>query len=157
MKGGCEFTDKQFVQLEKDIFIGFYSIRKLIEAITKVTDANKKMKVEIEWHPNRKPVNWRNNHRIDELYALDKAHKEIRDIWFVSSRIIHSFILNPVINENSELEGLFFTSDTDKNKKLYFIHIDQVINIFEAIGRDYPSHISSDCDPNTGEENTEVK
>jgi len=35
-------SEKRLTQLERDIFIGFYSVRKLIESHTKITDATKK-------------------------------------------------------------------------------------------------------------------
>lgn len=149
-------TQRQLVQTEKDIFIGFYSVRKLIEAPTKVSDATRTLEVAIAWHANLESVNWRNNHRIDELYDLKKVLWETRDIWFVSSRIMHSFIFAPVFNDRG-IEGIFFTSDTDKDKKLYFLPVDTVIDIFERVGHDYPKYISWEIDPDTGTETTVVK
>lgn len=66
-------TQRQLVQIEKDIFVGFYSVRKLIEAPTKVSDATRTLTVTVAWHANVEPVNWRNNHRIHELYDLEKC------------------------------------------------------------------------------------
>lgn len=38
LKASDNLSDEQMVQIERDVFIGFYSARKLFEARTKVTD-----------------------------------------------------------------------------------------------------------------------
>ena len=38
MRSVRKLTQRQLVQIERDIFIGFYSVRKLIETRTKLTD-----------------------------------------------------------------------------------------------------------------------
>jgi hypothetical protein len=150
-------SEEQLVQIEKDLFSGFYAVRKLFETVTKVTDVTKAKKVKITWHPNKKPVSWTNNHHVDEIYALDQRHSETRDLWFVSGRIIHSFIFSPVVEDDTGcLVGIFFTSDTDKDKKLYFMDIDTVIHVFELVGHDDPTTIKWKRNPETGEETTQV-
>jgi hypothetical protein len=99
------------------------------------------MPVQLLWHPNLSEVNWRNNHRIDELYDLNQTHHETRDVQFVAGRIIHSFIYIPYSDERGGLAGIFFTSDIDRNKKLYEMTIDDVITIFNRVGNDYPTNI----------------
>ena len=69
-KTAGDLNEEQVSQIERDIFIGFYSVRKLIETITKVSDATKSMQIQVGWYPNQKHVHWRNNHKIDELYDL---------------------------------------------------------------------------------------
>lgn len=149
-------TQAQYVQIEKDIFIGFYTVRKLFETITKVSDATKTRKLQLAWHPNRKPVTWQNNHRIDELYDFGITHKEDRDLWFICGRIIHSFIFVPMLSDQGGLAGIMFTSDTDKNKRIYSLDIESVIEVFEIVGRDYPGNIEWSRDADSGKETTKV-
>ena len=155
-KTGGDLSEEQLVQVERDIFIGFYSVRKLFEAATKVTDATKAMKVQVVSHPNRKLVTWRNNHKIDELYDLSISTPESRNVVFICGRIIHSFIFCPCLNEHG-LAGIFFTSDIDRQSKIYYLDIDEVITIFERVGNDYPSHIEWQQDDGTGKEKTTVR
>jgi hypothetical protein len=148
-------TEKSLAQIERDIFIGFYSVRKLLDAITRVTDATKSLQAQVSWYPNVIPVSWRNSHRIDKNYDLNKQQQETRDLEFIAGRIIHSFIFMPYIEEHGGLGGIFFTSDIDRNKKLYAMKIDDVITVFERIGNDYPTEIHWAKLP-TGEETTTV-
>jgi hypothetical protein len=145
-------TEKRLAQLERDIFIGFYSVRKIFDTVTRVTDATKSLKVQVSWHPNLTPVTWRNNHRIDTLYDFKKEYQETRDLEFINGRIIHSFIFMPYVTEKDRLAGILFTSDRDKNKKLYSMKNDQVIAIFERVGNDYPTEMKWRIDPTTGVE-----
>jgi hypothetical protein len=151
-------TDELSAQIERDIFIGFYCVRKLIEAVAKVTDATRHMQVQISCHENLgEPVHWLNNHKIDELYNIDRAHQETRDLPFVTGRIIHSFIFMPYVGETGGLEGILFTSDTDKDKRLYSMRIDDVIDIFERVGSDDPVEVCSYFDPSSGRVETTTR
>ena len=155
LKNAKELDQETLVQLERDIFIGFYSVRKLFDTVTKVTDATKNSKVRVRWHANLKPVTWRNNHRIDQCYNLSISNREMHDARFVAGRIIHSFIFVPVVDEGGGLEGILFTSDIDKNEKLYSLDIDEVIALFERVGNDDPTSIRWMKHP-SGLETTEV-
>ena len=129
-------SDEEFVQLEKDIFLGFYSIRKLMEALGKLTDRVKLTRLTLRCYPNLKRVDSSNNHRLDELYDLDSTFTLKKEVKFVCGRVIHSYILSPIVSENGVLEGLAFTSDIDRNKRLYTLSANQVSGLFNRIGRD---------------------
>jgi hypothetical protein len=147
--------DDWFSQIEIDIFIGFYSVRKLCDAVMLVTDATKSRTFSIAWHPNLEPVTLINHHRVDELYDFDTRRQETRDVQFICGRIIHSFVFMPYAEEQG-LAGILFASDTDKHKKLYAMKIDDVITLFERVGNDDPTDIHWHRTP-TGEEITEVR
>lgn len=150
LKASKDLSDDQLAQVERDVFIGFYSVRRLIETPTKVTDRTRKLSLSLMKYANVKPVTWRNNHKLDELYDLRRSNEESRDVIFVCGRIIHSFVFAPCQSDDGGLSGVFFTSDLDKNKFLFFITIDQVISLFSEVGNDSPSHIESSRDPATG-------
>lgn len=141
LKASVEPSEEELTKLERDIFVGFYSVRKLIESVTKITDAMKYLQVTVSWYQNVKSINWLNSHKIDELYDLRREHQEIRDLRFVAGRIIHSFIYMPYTGDAGGLRGIFFTSDVDRNKKLYALSVDTVIDIFERVGNDDPALI----------------
>jgi hypothetical protein len=139
--GRRRLTEKRLVELERDIFIGFYSIRKILDGVTRVTDATRAVQIQLSWYPNRAEVNWRNNHRIDKLYDLESVHQETRDLEFINGKIIHSFIFIPYVTDKGRLDGIFFTSDRDKQKKLHSMTIDDIIAVFERVGNDDPTSV----------------
>jgi hypothetical protein len=66
-----ELSARTLTQVEKDIFFGFYSIRKLVETIAQVTDESKKLRVDLIWYKTRnRRVNWINYLLLEKLYDL---------------------------------------------------------------------------------------
>lgn len=157
LKASNALSEDQIAQIERDIFIGFYSVRRLAETPTKVTDQTRTRLLVVSKFANLKPVTWRNNHRLDELYDMNKSNQEKRDIPFVCGRVIHSFIFAPCVSEEGGLCGVFFTSDLDKDKFLLFMDIDEVIALFRQVGNDNPCVIESSRDVVTGVETLIVK
>ena len=106
----CKITEnineELLAQVEQDIFIGFYSVRKLVGTITKVSDSIRSMMTQVCWHPNIEHANWVNNHKLEKLYNLERLNKETRDIGFICGRIIHSFIFTPALDDDG-LAGIF--------------------------------------------------
>ncbi len=148
-----EINEETYVEIEKSIFIGFYSIRKLLESETKITDDLKKQKYDLDCFPHiGNNVTWLNKHKVYELYNFDKPQSEKRHLWFIASRVIHSFIFNICINQNGGFDGILFTSDIDKNKKLYTLSLEQLMRIFEAVGNDYVIKIEYKKCPETTKE-----
>jgi hypothetical protein len=142
-------SERTFVRIEKEIMMGFYSVRKLLDTF-KVSDDSKKLKYDVVWHRNIKAVSYHNWHHVDELYDLEKCHTEARDIRFICNKFIHSYVFLP-IEEDMKLKGFYITTDTLKNNKCYFISIDNVVSIFRTIGRDYPAHFQQSVNLESGE------
>lgn len=156
-KNLTDISDEIFAQIEKDIFIGFYSIRKLFDTI-KVTDELKEKKYPITWYPHQgSDVTWLNHYRVDEHYNLNRKNSENRDLWFIASRLIHSFVFQISINSTGGFDGIFFASDSDKNKKVYFLTVERIANFFDEVGNNYVSEIHHTRNPETGDEITVAK
>lgn len=147
-----DITDAQFGRIEREIFIGFYSIRKLLEATGKVGPETRKMNVSLKWYPKRSAqplVDWFNRGEFWELYDLDDVRSESRDILYVAHRMVHSFIF--VLSGDDDEHGAFFTSDRDKESRLNFVSTDEIVRVFEMVGNDYPSDFNACRDKYTGE------
>lgn len=132
-----DLSDKDCVDIEKAILIAFYSIRKLAEA-RKLSNATQEMKINISSYPNVKNVNLMNWHKIDELYNLKKENREKRNIAFIYNQLIHSYVFMIGEKDSGGFDGIFFSSDSQRNKKLYEICVDELIRIINTVGNDYP-------------------
>jgi hypothetical protein len=155
-KSQRKLTERTLAQIERDVFIGFYSIRKIFEALGRVTDATKTSVWPCVHYRNIKRVTSRNNHRIDENYDMSKALQETRDLPFFCHRIIHSCVFGVFVRDNGGFDGVYFSSDTDKDKKLYVLTVDQLVEIFERVGNDYPVQVNWKIDPVTAAEIVEA-
>lgn len=136
LKDATELSEETLAQAERDVMVGFYSVRKLFEAVAKVTDSVKDVTLGLAWFPCTSPVSWRNSHRIDEIYQLADRREEVRGAIFVCGRIVHSYVFVHCENERGGLDGFFFNSDRDKDSRLYLIQIDEVVALFRRVGLD---------------------
>ena len=53
-------------------------------------------------------------------------------------------------NERGGFEGIVFSSDKDKDSKVYFMDTRQVVEVFRLVGNDYPVEYRRVRDPVTG-------
>lgn len=147
-----DISEAQFARIEREIFIGFYAIRKLLEATGKVSAETRVMTVALKRYEKRtgQPiVDWYNRSEIWELYDLDNSLLELRDLLYVAHRMEHSFIF--ILSGDDDGHGAFFTSDRDKDTRLNFISTDEIVRVFEVVGKDYPSGFHAWRDDATGE------
>jgi hypothetical protein len=150
-----ELSEEDLAKIEKEIFIGFYSIRKLMDTIA-ITDSTKGFQLVLVSYPNIKKVFWYNSHLYDELYDFNTENKETRSLRFVCNQIIHSYMFGIFQKEQGGFEGIVFSSDKDKDNKLYSMDTRQLVEIFRLVGNDDPVEHHIVRDPVTGEFKTTV-
>ena len=145
------WVDASYGRTEQTVMLGFYSIRKLIEA-RKLRDDVAHQIVEISAHaPTGKRITRLNSHRIDELYDLDRRRSESCRLEWLCNQIIHSYIFALLTEEHGGLAGVLVTSDRNRSKALYEVTVDQMIVLFDQIGNDYPTDVSMKFDPDLGD------
>ncbi|MEA5448296.1 hypothetical protein VB780_06940 [Leptolyngbya sp. CCNP1308] len=135
------WPEASFARLEQDMMLGFYSIRKLIES-KKLSDAVANQSLEAlsyEWMGE--PVTLINKNKIEKLYNLNSGHKIQKKLIFFCHQFIHSYIFEVLFDENYRLNGIFISSDKERNKALYLVKLQSVIDIFEQVGSDYPTNL----------------
>ena len=121
------WPERSFYLVEKDVFIAFYGIRKLIEA-KKLTQATEKMSIQLYTYPTTGyGVTRLNSHNIDRLFDLEKPQKQTRELKFICNQIIHSYVFTPALTEDNGLAGIMFSSERERNQSLYFMETDHLI------------------------------
>jgi hypothetical protein len=130
------WTDRSYALVEKTVFLGFYSIRKLLEGKKLTIDVVKNKLTVISYPSLGKAVTLLNWHKFERLYDFNHPTKQKRSLKWLCNIFVHSYIFTPAFNERSQLEGLFFNSDLARNKELYFVTIADVIRLFESVGND---------------------
>lgn len=130
------WTDNTFASVEQTVMVGFYSIRKLIEA-RNLSDSIRKQNLKIiTYHWKGDPVTRLNRFFADELYDLRKPKAVEKDLLFLCHQVVHSYFFEPSFNKKSHLNGVFVSSDRERNRVVYFLGIRQIINLFEQVGND---------------------
>jgi hypothetical protein len=133
-------AEHSLARFEREIFIGFYAIRKLLETF-KVSSQTRRLSLTLASSPSIGVVDYMNAHRIDELFNLEIADFEQRDLEFVCNQFIHSFVFIPVQHENGSIAGAYIASDKAKREKIYFVELRQILLAFRTVGTDYPAKL----------------
>jgi hypothetical protein len=130
------WSGASFAKLEQTVMIGFYSIRKLVEA-TKLTNALSGASVSIYCYPSKgKAVTRLNRTKVDELYDLDAPRKQNLALVDLCHQFVHSYIFTPVLDESGGLSAIWIASDRQRSRALLGVEAKTVIGIFETVGND---------------------
>jgi hypothetical protein len=144
------WTEKRLAKLEQQLMLGFYSIRKLAEA-GKLSDSIVKQDIKIPAAPWRgRPVHQFNWDKYPELYDLNATTLVSKDLIYLSNQVIHSFVFVIETHENGQLDCFFIASDRTRQKELLCLSVDQVIQLFEQVGANYPSRGLNTWDDKSG-------
>lgn len=130
--------DRNFYIIEKEIFIGFYSVRKLIES-KKISDSIKSKSYEIKEFPhNGNQGSVSDPYRLED-YILTQEKITKLSVAMICNQFIHSYHFIPYFHNGKNLAGFYFCSDHKSSTSLYFIFLNDIIDIFRSTGNNYPS------------------
>jgi hypothetical protein len=131
------WTDHSFFLFEKDLFVAFFLVRKLIECRTKISKAVDTQTVTLDkFSASGKAPTVLSNHKLDELYRLDKGHKVTKSLGFVCGQFVHSYAFIPVMSHQSGIDGVLFNSFNERVSALYQISMDEIIRLLSTVSND---------------------
>jgi hypothetical protein len=133
MRLGEKSAERALVRVERELFVGFYAIRKLLDTF-KVSPKTRKMSFDLQWARNLTRVDYMNSHRITELYDIENMSTETRTLTFLCNQFVHSYVFSPLETEDGRLAGVFVASDRLRHEKLYLVSLDQVLTAFAPWG-----------------------
>lgn len=152
------WTNVKNAEFEKEIMIGFFIIRKLIES-NKLTNRIISTNIKgLKYPSNGKKINLMNNHKFLEFYDFKKESIAKFDLQFLINLFVHSYIFFAILevtdenykyedNETSyeyskiyakapkKITSILFNSDTLKDEFLYEIELEKITNLFDTIGK----------------------
>ena len=139
--------EKNFYAVEKEIFVGFYSVRKLIES-KKVSDSLKEKSYEVKEFPYRGHPESIITHFKEADYDLSKAKTSRITVIQLCNQFIHSHHFLPFLPNGKNLIGFFFCSDHKRTSCIYLITLFDIVDIYRTIGSNYPSSMHTRRLPN---------
>jgi hypothetical protein len=133
------WSEKSYFTLEKELFFGFYAIRKLIEAHKLTTElATRKfsiLEIPVKYAPSvfdKEP----DLEKI-EIGLGTRVPLTIKDI---CNQFIHSHHMTPLTYE-AQLIGIFICSDRKCKTGIYLITIFDIVEIYRLVGGNYPTYV----------------
>ena len=126
------WVDASDASVEKCIMLGFYSVRKLLEAFQ--PPPNMSLKFTVTTFPrNKKKLSPICFPDVTEAFDLDTHGSEVLELRELCNQVIHSYYFSVWLDDSSTLKGVFFCSDRLKNNKVYRMDISAIVSLFEQI------------------------
>ena len=153
-------SDLDTSNLEIAIFTGFFLIRKLIEAQTKLSlkTENQTVKCRIALKVQGAPlIDVMNRFDTQKLYDLESFSKANRALKDVCNIFMHSVFLWMVYDsdglgdDEGIVTGVHLTSGYEKEKSIYWFEIADILKVFESVWCDELTELQMRRDPKTGE------
>lgn len=139
------------VAVEKTVFLGFYSIRKLLEA-KKLSSSFESLQVPaLIYPPTGKAVTLMNWHKTDLLFDMDHPKRTKITLPDLANQAIHSYVFHHGVTDEGGLSFILLASDRQRKKGLFRISIRQIISVFRKVGKNYPWKSEYHLDPKTGD------
>lgn len=132
------WTERAHCVVERDIIIGFFMVRRLIE-LHKISSATRDMTLSVFSCPARgEKVTRMNHHRIEELYSLEGERPERKKPFYMSNQFIHSYTSFVVRDESHRWCDVFVVSDYDRDACIWRVPIREIHRLFSTASKDYP-------------------
>jgi hypothetical protein len=149
--GGCQsfrrYSEKKACLLERSLMVAMFCIRTLIER-HKISDDLATKSLIVEAFPKRtsKLTTRLNNHRIDELFDMERSTQRTLDLAFLCNQIIHSYIIFP-LRTGQRFTHLLVCSDYERNRFLYLVTVELIVSLIREVGTNYPNSSEFRFDP----------
>jgi hypothetical protein len=171
------WSESKRAKFEQEIMVGFYIIRKLMEA-NKLDNKLCNSRLLCKVYPsNHEKIMILDRYDIFNNYDFKSPKFEKHELKFFINQFVHSYLFIPIIDiveENSRLKmddekisddekieiyhnsekallGIFVNSDTNKNKSLFEIDIKEIISIFQKVGNCVITKIDMKFNPKKGD------
>lgn len=125
--------------VERDIMIGFFIIRRLIE-LHKVSSQTRDFNMKVYSCLNQgNKVTLMNNHRIFDHYDIENEKSETKKPLYMSNQFIHAYTSFVFRDETRNWSEIYVVSDFDRNDCIWRVPIPVIQELFELTSDDYPS------------------
>jgi hypothetical protein len=134
------WSKRSLYEIEKDVFLSAYVIRKLIQS-GKVDRAVSGLNYRIKQYPIKPgAVPSTNPKTFTSTYDIYRGHDQTLSVEKLCDQFVHSYIFSPLIINRSHgvVFGIYFASDRESKRGLYYISLVRVIEIIVCAARNCP-------------------
>jgi hypothetical protein len=141
VKKPARWTERAHCVVERDLMIGFFIIRRLIE-LHKVSSKTRNYSMTVFSCPTRvKKVHHRNVHDHGDTYDLQNEKQGSKKPLYLSNQFIHASTSFVMRDQTRNWSDVYIVSDYDRDKCIWRIPVTQIIGLFSVASEDYPHSI----------------
>jgi len=124
---------KTKVTIEKNVFLTFYAIRKLIEN-GHLPPETAEHQISVRTHLRRPDVPWSHGLSLDRLYDTDRSSVQQSSVRYVMNQFIHSAVFVIQLRRPMEIIGFHVASDRERDRQCLYVSLAEVLDIFDLAG-----------------------
>jgi hypothetical protein len=160
LSGESDASTLNISNLEISIFSGFFLVRKLIEAQTKLSLKTINQNVRCQASnkiPGSAQVDIMTRFDWQDLYNLDAFQDGNVKLTRLCNIFMHSVFLWMVYDEQASefdtgpITGVHVTSDYEKEKQVYWVEISEILRVFRSVVDDEQDIVAFRRDPDSNE------
>ena len=153
-------SDLDTSNLEIAIFTGFFLVRKLVEAKTKLSGKTENQSVKCRTsskRPEAPRLDVMNRFSTHELYDLESFRSANCSLHTTCNIFMHSVFLwmvydvDGMIDGEGLVTGVHLTSDYESERSIYWFEINEILRVFKSVIDDAFAEFSMHRDPSSGE------
>jgi len=144
-----KWFDRSYLLIEKEIFFGFFIVRKLCESF-KISNYLKSKNYNVGKITLNLPfeLNLLNNYKVLDYIDLEAIKETRMNIKKICNQFIHSYYFFILSEEYNRNKSILISSDYFKTKSCLIININIIIGIFKEFGENYPKSLKYKLDHN---------
>lgn len=119
-------------KVEKEIFIGFFMVRKLIEN-DQVAQAIKNRNIDLMEYDKIDDIHDDDPSKFPRNYDLLSGNKIQLTYRKLANQFIHSYYFSPFVPFNKSLVGFYFASDWERSERIFYLRLLEVIQIYNSV------------------------
>lgn len=131
------WSERAVCSVERDVFIGFFIIRRLIE-LNKVSSRIADKKLSVFSAPVTKTITKFNWHCLEDNYDWKAERAEKKPVSYLSNQCIHAYLSFVLRGKDRNWSDLLVVSDYDRNETVWRIPFATIIELFEEASNDWP-------------------
>jgi hypothetical protein len=135
------WSERAHCIVERDLMIGFFILRRLIELHKVSTATCDQMLIVFSYLARGKNVTRLNGHDVWELYDLDREVAATMKPGYIANQFIHAYTSFVARDESRNWSDVFVVSDYDRNECIWRVPIPEIHRIFRMAAADYPHHV----------------
>jgi hypothetical protein len=144
------FPQATLFAVEKELFVAFYVIRKLMDAKTKLSFNVRDLQTPIRAYSaisTRKPdlLHW---DKVDKYYELSTSKKRSISLIDLCNCFVHSYVFLPVLGESGGLDSILFNNDREKDNHVFLVKAEKLQKLFDKVANDDIMHLRMERDSN---------
>ena len=150
------WSERAHCVLERDLMIGFFIVRRLIE-LNKVSTLTGKGSVSLfSYAAVGTNVTRLNSHEIEALYDMGREVPARKSTYYVSNQFIHAYTSFIERDEGRNWSDVLVVSDRARNDCIWLVPVPEIRRVFMVAASDYPHSVTMAFNDKTGDYDVET-